>query len=394
VALFARLGEAACNVVRIRRCLERRQMAARTLRGCCRKVASGSVTLCALQRNMRPSQREDGLGVVKRCGQPASRGVALLAGLREPGRSVVRISRLLERRKMTSDALRRRRGIARSWRMALRALHGNVLTGQWERRLGVIKAGVEPGCGGVALFASLREPGRYVVRGCGLLEVGQMASHTLRGSRGVVAALRVALRTLHGNVRPGQRERRLGMIKTSVAPICGAMALFASLRDSVGRVLGIGGGLEGRQVARDALRGQAHEHAAGMALRALRAHVRAGERKLGHGVVIKLCTHPGDGAVAGGTFLRKTGGAMRRVLGTVKVLQMATHASGTSTGENVVGVASRAFQLGVRSSQRKARELEMVKLRAEPAVHRMALLAVRPVADLGVAGIVGSGILG
>lgn len=40
-----------------------------------------------------------------------------------------------------------------------------------------------------------------------------------------------------------------------------------------------------------------------MALGALRGYVRAGQRELGHGVVIKLCVEPVRGAVAGGAFL-------------------------------------------------------------------------------------------
>lgn len=57
-------------------------------------------------RRMRPRQREAGGGVVERPVAPVGGGVALVAGLREAGRNVIRIRGALEILQMTRDASR------------------------------------------------------------------------------------------------------------------------------------------------------------------------------------------------------------------------------------------------------------------------------------------------
>lgn len=153
-------------------------------------------------------------------------------------------------------------------------------------------------------------------------------------------------------------------------------------------MVGAGGLLEAAEMAGDALRRKARVHAAGMALRTLRVHVRAAQRELCHGVVIELYAQPGSGAVADRTLLGEPRRLVVGICGRVKVLKVASDASRSRSAEVVVGMAGGAFQPRMRSGESEAREPGMVELRAQPAVHGMALLAVGGISNGGVAGII------
>lgn len=84
---------------------------------------------------------------------------------------------------------------------------------------------------------------------------------------------------------------------------------------------------------------------------------------------------------------------MVRVLRAVEVLQVTAHAIGPCCGKIVVGVASRAFQPGMRAGQRKAGEFSVVEFRAQPAIQRVTLLAIRRIADCRVIRVAGLGIV-
>lgn len=215
----------------------------------------------------------------------------------------------------------------------------------------------------MALLASLREPAGHVVGVRRFLESSKVARRTLRGSPNVAAA-HVALGTLHGGVCTRKWKCRLGVVKLSIAPGRRVMALHARLRNPCHGVVRIGRLLKVGQMAGNALRGQSGKLAAGMALRALRVHVRARQRELRHGVVVKLCVQPARGAVAGGALLRKARSLVVRVLCAVEVRQVAAHAVGAGGGEIIVGMARRALQPGMRAGKRKAGKFRVVEFRS------------------------------
>lgn len=105
MALFAGLRKSAGHVVRVRRLLESSKVARRTLRGR-PSVNAACVTLGALHRGVRTRKRKRRLGMVKLTVAPCARVMALHTRLRNAGRGVVGIGRLLKVRKMAGDALR------------------------------------------------------------------------------------------------------------------------------------------------------------------------------------------------------------------------------------------------------------------------------------------------
>lgn len=245
----------------------------------------------------------------------------------------------------------------------------------------------------MALFAGLRHPSRHVIGiGC-LLEVCQVAGDARCRSARILSS-HVTLRTLHADVCPCEGKSRPVVIEVCVAPGIRIVAVLAGLRNSGTDVIRIRRLLEVRQVAGHAGRTQAGEHPAGVALRALRARMRTGQRELGHGVVIELHTQPVHRAVAHRTFLREARRLVGRILCSVEILQMATGAGGASAGEVVIQVTGGAIDARMRTRQRKAGELGMIELRAQPAIHRVALLAIRGVANAGVARVVGLRVVG
>ena len=80
---------------------------------------------------------------------------------------------------------------------------------------------------------------------------------------------------------------------------------------------------------------------------------------------------------------------MVRALCAVEVRQVAAHAVGAGGGEIVVGMARRAFQPGMRAGKRKAGKFRVVEFRSQPAIQRVALLAVGRVTDRRMIGIAG-----
>ena len=107
--------------------------------------------------------------------------------------------------------------------------------------------------------------------------------------------------------------------------------------------------------------------------------------------MIKFGVQPSRGAVAGGALLREPCGLVVRIFGAVEVLQVAAHAVGPRGGEIIVGMARRAFQPGMRAGKSEAGKFRVVEFRSQPAIDRMALLAVRGIANRGVVRITGPG---
>ena len=252
------------------------------------------VTLRALQRSMRPGQRESGRVVIERRTQPVGGRVALIARRRESGLHVIRIGRPVVIRLMALHTSPAAKAVssARAERrvVALCALQRRVGAGQREARRSVVEDSAQPIGGAVALFAGLREPGLHVIRIGRALEIGQMALHARSAGKAVGATRTegrvVALRALQRGVRPGKRKSSSVVIETGTVPVRGAMALFAGLREPGLHVIRIGRALVIRHVA-------LHTSAAGetvgatrtecrvMALRALQRRVCARQRESG-----------------------------------------------------------------------------------------------------------------
>ena len=69
----------------------------------------------------------------------------------------------------------------------------------------------------MAILARRRETGCLMIRVAGVIVIGLMAEHTLRG-RALILSIHVALRTGNTDVCAGQREVRLIVIKRRRAP--------------------------------------------------------------------------------------------------------------------------------------------------------------------------------
>jgi len=238
VAKRAILRESRCHMVRIGGLLVVGQVARSALRGQPR-VLPRRVALRARQRHMRSGQREFRLAVIELRPGPLRGGVADSAILREARRHVVRVGRLLIVGQVARTALRGQACVL-ARRVALRAGHRHVRSGQREFRFAVIELRPGPLRGGVADGAVLRESRCHVVRVGGLLIVGQVARTALRG-QACVLARRVALGTRQRHMRSGQRELRFAVIELRPGPLRGGVADSAVLRESRRRVVRIGG---------------------------------------------------------------------------------------------------------------------------------------------------------
>ncbi len=127
---------------------------------------------------------------------------------------------------------------AGSWRYGVQAR-------QREPRGVVIKRGVQPCAGAVALLAGLRKI-RCDVIGIGrALEVLQVASHASRARQVVVTVdMAIGAGTRWHGMQAGEREAGAVVIKSGIQPGAGGMALLASLREIRGDVIGISCALE------------------------------------------------------------------------------------------------------------------------------------------------------
>ena len=93
--------------------------------------------------------------------------------------------------------------------------------------------------------------------------------------------------------------------------------------------------------------------------------------------------------LAGG---REAGLRVRRITGLVEVCQVTAHAGCWRAYKLSPNVTGGAIKIGVRAGKGETRELEMVKLRAHPVVHRVALFAAGGQVQLHVIKTGGPGI--
>ena len=126
-------------------------------------------------------------------------------------------------------------------------------TGEREPRTAVIKRGIQPTGGVVALVAGLREIRTHVARiGCSLI-VLQVTSHACCGVEAVITVdVAVSAGARRNRVQSSQREAGAGVIECCVHPVCGVVALVAGLREVRRDVIRVRRALEVLQVATDA----------------------------------------------------------------------------------------------------------------------------------------------
>ena len=165
------------------------------------------------------------------------------------------------------------------------------------------------------------------------------------------------------------------MVEGRVVPRRGVVALLTGRREPGLNVVWTGCAVEIFHVARAAISRRSHELTIDMAPRAGHAEVCAGQRELRESIVIERRRIPSAGGVASLASRREAGLRMRRIVGFVEVRHVAAVAGGRRVVEFPSCVAGSTIQRGVCARQREAGEFQVIKLRANPIVHRMALFA-------------------
>ena len=296
--------------------------------------------------------------------------MALLAGLWEATRNVIRVGGALEVCQVATHARRICAGqVVVPIHVALCALSGRVRPSQGEPGGRVVEIRAHPRGGVVALRTGLREPGLHVVGVGRALEILQVAAHASCICAGqAVVVVHVALHALHGCVRAGQRESRRRMVKTRARPRSRVVALRAGLREPGLHVVRLRRALEVFQVATDASRVGTSQVVVPIhvALSALRGRVRPGQGEPG-GRVVEIRAHPRGGVVALRAGLREPGLHVVRVGRALEILQVAAHASCICAGQAVVvvGVALDALNAAMRTRQRETGG-RVIESRARP----------------------------
>ena len=389
VALLAQCWKARLHVVRVRGVVEIGLVAGHARRGVGQIVGPArterrAVTLCALQRSVGSVQRKTRSGVIKRRARPGSGVVAQRASLREARLHVIRSRGAVEVGLVAGVARRAVRQVVSAGRaegrvVALRALQRHVSAGQCESRGRVIERGTGPAGRVVALRAGLREAGLHVIRVARIIEVRLVAGDASRAGQAVgtgrAEGCVVALIALQRDVRARQRETGGGMVEAGAVPRGGGMALLAGCREAALHVARIGGAVEILHVARGAIGRRSDVLSVNVALRAGHRDVRAGQREVRELAVIESGRIPCVGVVADLARSRETGLGVRRIVGLVEVRHVAAVASRGRIVELPTRVAGGAIQGRVRAGESEAGELQVIKLRAHPVVHRVALLA-------------------
>lgn len=212
-------------------------------------------------------------GMVELCPGPRRGVMASLAGSGERGRHVVRACRPRVLRFVAGVAIRRRTCIAPA-HMAVRTCDRGMRSRQWEHRLTVIENRRHPRCRVVAHLAIRGETAGHVVGVCCFLEIRQVTRHA-SGAEPDEYTVGMARAARQRNVRAGQRERRLGMLKAGAQPVRGAVTYGTICGKARRHMVRIRGLLERREMAGGTLRRRAGKFATDVALRACHRHMRS-----------------------------------------------------------------------------------------------------------------------
>lgn len=192
------------------------------------------------------------VSVIKGRASPGCGRVASCAGCREARRSMVRIGRALVILLMAPVAVGGQ-GRVVIVHVTVHARNGGVRTGQRERCVVVIEAGVGPRCGAVTDVACGRKTDLGVVRVVGVVVIGLMATDASGvGAGQLVVAIHMALLAGHGEVETGQGPASGRVNEATAAPIGRRMALVAGGREAGLNMVWVRGAVEIVQVAGDA----------------------------------------------------------------------------------------------------------------------------------------------
>lgn len=214
------------------------------------------------------------VGVIPVGRNPRGGVMASRAGRRESRRRVVRVGGACVISLVARIAGRRQGGVV-VIDVATGTGNGHVRTRQRECRVVVIEAGRNPRRRVMAHIALLRESNRHVIRIRGALEILQVTAHACSAGE-VIVVVNVARGARSRRMRSRQRETGSSMIERRRLPRRRAMANFASLRESLLRVVRIGGALIILQVTRHAGLDRQGELPARMALAAWQRRMCAG----------------------------------------------------------------------------------------------------------------------
>ena len=105
--------------------------------------------------------------------------------------------------------------------------------------------------------------------------------------------------------------------------------------------------------------------------------------------MVKGCVQPRCGVVAARAILREARQAVVRIRRAIEIREMTADAGGARRRKVVICVTLRAIQLRVGAGEGEPSELGMIKLRSQPAVHGVALLAVGRKVQRGVVRVIG-----
>lgn len=318
MARVARRGEPHLGVVRIVRVLVVLQVAGDACR-IVELVIPIYVALLTSQRLMSSGKRETYIVVVKASRTPGGGVVTLFAGGGEPVLRMVRVVSVLIILEVTRNASRVAQLVV-PVHVTLRALQGFVRSGEREPGAVMVEAG-SPRTGAMTGLAGCGEAGRNVIgilRPLVILHVAGGASRILQ----VVISVHVALRARRIRVRPGERPAGAGVIKAGVSPGGGVMAIGAGSRYPGLLVIGIVGPLIILQVTGDAIGVAQVVVAVHVTLRTLQLGVRPGEREPDQAMV-EGRRLPGGRGVAVLAGLRQAQGDVVRILGVLKILEVA-----------------------------------------------------------------------
>jgi len=304
--------------------------------------------------------------------------VALIAGLWEVRRYVIRIRCALEVLKVAGHASRAVQrvvivGVAVG---ALPRRHG-VRARQREAGRGVVKLRVSPKHGVVALLAGRRKSGMRHWGGRPVVVV--LVATDARGGGDVVVVADVAIGALSWghSVRSGQRKSGLGVIKSRRLPGGCVVAGLAGLRESAADVIRIRRALEILQVAR-------YTRGAGQVVVVVHVAVGALSRRYGmrarQGEVDQRVIEAGRRPSRRGMALGAVGGEVGRdVIGirrTLKIFEVTTNAGRAAQVVDTISVTVGTLARRNRMSTRQ-RESDgtMIEFCIQPTIRAVATLA-------------------
>jgi len=192
-------------------------------------VVNVTIRTCARRDGVRTSQRESSSAVIKRGIEPGACAVALVAGLREVRRDVIRIRRSLEVLQVTAHAGGGVEAVVVvDVAIGAGARRHGVQPGEREAGAGMVERRVQPVGGVVTGVASLWEIRSDVIGIRCSLEILQVTAHTGGSIQSVVVIdVAVGADAWRNGVQSGQGKAGGRVIKRGVGPQHGIVALLA-----------------------------------------------------------------------------------------------------------------------------------------------------------------------